>query len=348
MQQNKYNLKIKNKKIIIREDVTQAISTDQFHKVATEPITSTLKIGQGALENLIGSIKLLISICFLPLTKNLDTIIKNYENEIRESNKILLESIPQNVLNSANILTLASNPANLVFGKVLSNFEKIPGIKEILTAQFLTDNILTQQLNNKLSTAVKDGNSFTSSLLNLATKDLPDSMVPDYNFYRNEENENLQSLVSKLQSSYTQKKNISGKNSNISDDYLKVLVKIIDSIKDFITSSGNTQKGIFASTDHNDISIVDCILNIFQEGKSITPIQFNWNKTRAISPYNTDIEVRIQIKDPSLQVSNFFNFITIMKSKTVISNESEWQDCYICLDNGTNQTTPNVSFDIIF
>jgi len=37
---------------------------------------------------------------------------------------------------------------DLTYRKLL---EKIPGIKEILTAQFLTDNILTQQLNNKLS-----------------------------------------------------------------------------------------------------------------------------------------------------------------------------------------------------
>ena len=346
--QHKYNLKIKNKKIIIREDVTQTITTDQFHKVATEPITSTLKIGQGALENLTGSIKLLISICFLPLTKNLDTIIKNYENEIRESNKILLESIPQNVLNSANILTLASNPANLVFGKVLSNFEKIPGIKEILTAQFLTDNILTQQLNNKLSTAVKDGNSFTSSLLNLATKDLPDSMVPDYNFYRNEENENLQSLVSKLQSSYTQKKNISGKNSNINNAYVNILIGIINDIKEYIDTSGSIKKGIIASTNDNDISIVDCILNIFQEGKNIIPTQFNWDMTKAIIPNNTEICVRIKIIDSKSQVHASDNFITITKSQKTLSNISDWKNCFICLDDGTNQTTPTVSFDYIF
>ncbi len=349
-------LVIKNNKIILNENIKQninsnkqrlkedvtSISLQSAGSMLTDTVQSTLKISQGIITNFLTNMKFMISLALLPLTRNLDNIVKSYESEIKESNKLFLESIPQNVAGTAKLIAIPATSTSIFFEKVAQEFEKVEGIKEIINAKSIPDlSFLTGPIKNMLERGFSDTYDITKKVLEMVLKDIPKELAGNSYYYSNsKENRELQELRDKLfgEKNTEYETGISGLPIKIEDDtYLKILQdKIINPVYS-ATASSDKNVGILksiADKKENDINIINCIYNI----KNFTSTSFPWKTNGAISPNNKSLKVRYQLDfSPGL-------FITIEKNKEKISSSLDLESCYIALDNGRKQVTKDFSF----
>lgn len=328
---NKHTLKIKKAKVILSEDVTQSISTDQAFSTIKDTFVSTSKIGEAIIKNFLSNIKFLISVSLLPISQNLDNIIKSYETEISNSNKLLLDSIPSNVLNSTNILTIASNPSSLIFEKMMQNFENIQGIKDIINIKNLSNIIIPDPVKKIISNSVNSGKNITSSIFSTVLTDLPKYLQGEYSTYRNTENAELQELRKRL-SGRSNAASISGLPISITNHGQNTLLEIINDIRNGYTTR------ILNSINDSEVEFLHNLYNILYLSKHSQ----NWEHSQAISPNNTDLKTRHQL----VYYPNYF--ITLTRPNTNIQNNGDWNNCFIALDNGTNQVTSNISLASVF
>jgi len=339
----KINLDL-NKKYI--KEAIEDISLDSAGSMITDTVKSTLKISEGIIKNFIANTKFMISLSFLPLTKNLDNIIKNYEADIKNSNKLFTESIPSNVANSSKLIAMSANSPSIFFEKVSEEFEKIEGMKEIINAKVITDLSLIGPIGNLVNNVLMESKDIFSFLLNKTLNEIPQSIAGNLSNYSNtKENKKLEELRSKLHDGQksTPDEGISGLIINF--DESKTNNILIKQIVNPIRTKNSDDKFIKNLNEkNNDADILKCILSIIVLDNDIKKRNdYTWKKENAESPLNKNNIVRIK--------SSIFQncYVTIKKSsENIITSKEELKNCFIAMDFQGKQFTNDYNLYDLF
>lgn len=336
MDENIKKLVISNNKTIIKEAI-EDISLDSASALITDTVKSTVKISEAIIKNFIANTKFMIQVSLLPLTQNLDSVIKGYETDIANSNKLFLDSIPANVANTAKILSIPATSPAIVFEKMSQEMEKVEGVKEIIGSKLFSNINISGPVRAFLDGTIDTPKDIASLILKKAFKDLPEYLAGSAYSYNDQENKEIQELYNKLNSrgsSSDVKEGISGfgiKVNSTAEQFL--LSRIINPIR--TASSSNLiylTKEAYGDKDPDAEKIANCIfsIRIYKERNS-----YPWKTEGAIPPKNNDTIVRFKYKE---------YYITIKKSKLHITSDEDLKECYLALDKDNVQVTNDVSF----
>ena len=331
---------ISNKKILVKEAI-EDISLENASAILTDTVKSTVKISEGILKNFLTNTKFMISISLLPLTQNLDSVVKSYESDISASNKLFLESIPQNVANTSNILSIPATTPTAIYQKFSEEFEKVEGIKEIINSKFFSSLDIIGTIKKLLEGTFDFQKDVTGVILKTVLKDLPQYLAGESSLYGTNENKELQNLLEKIYgrgSSYDEEEGISGfkiKKNQLAEDFA---LKIANSIR--TTTGTHYGKGIVEDAFTNNIpeaaAIVNCIFHLIEYTQSS---KFKWDTNLAIPPLNNTNIVRFKYSN--------YN-ITIKKTSTPITSEDQLKNCYLAIDKNNEQATEDLDFYSLF
>lgn len=335
LDENIKKLVISNNKTIIKEAI-EDISLDNAGALITDTVKSTVKISEAIIKNFIANTKFMIQVSLLPLTQNLDSVIKGYETDITNSNKLFLDSIPANVANTAKILSIPATSPAAVFEKMSQEMEKVEGIKEIVNSKLISDINIIGPVKNLLDGTFDTTKDIAGYILRKAFKEIPEKLAGSAYNERQSYTKELQELFNELKGSGISKSSnegITGKTIKTEQIYQQKLDMIISNIKKYPSEQVGIVKEAYVDNKYESKVIVDAILSILHFND--TSKKFDWKKDSAIAPLNTDTTLRFKRDD---------FFITIKKDKKIITDIDDLKNCFIALDIGHTQVTNDISF----
>ncbi len=335
--ENRNSLQIKKGKLILNEDVT-SISTDQAFSMVSDSFQSTVKIGQGLINFYLAHLKVSISTLLLPLTRDITSIIKGYSDDLDKINTLFKESVPQNVENTANLIKIANNPNVFIFSKVIETFKNVPGIDDISKIKNITDGVFPRQVKKLLDQAYQQGKNAPDVVINFLNNDLPNYMQVDSSYYEDIKNKELEDILKKIRGGEKtdKQKSISGKPIKENQQVYNNFIDLVNQIKmnDF---SNNPLSDLV----NNQSNIADCIYHLLTYESDHN---FKWDSNNAIAPLRNNEIVRFKLDDSVLGPNLF---ITIKKKQRVDDND-DLKNCYIAIDDDSEQLTKNLDFYNLF
>jgi hypothetical protein len=336
--ESRNKLQIKKGQLILNEDVT-SVSSEQAIGMISDTFKSTVNIGKGLIKFYVAQIRLAISVILLPLTRDLESMTKNYSDDLENINTLFKESIPQNVENTANLIKIANNPNFFIVSKVIENFKNVPGIEDISKIKDITQTVFPKHVKNILNHNYDIGKNAASTFVDIFTKKLPEFARVDHSYYEDIKNHKLEEILKKLRGREIDddQNPISGKPIKLNNSILKTF---LDEIVNEMKNSNFSTARVNAFIDKNQDAF-DCIYYILTLEADK---KFTWDIKNAIPPLNTLTIARFELDDSVL--GNDIH-ITISKIQKVVNN-NDLKNCYIAIDDGTNQLTENLNFYTLF
>ena len=359
--ENRNSLQIKKGKLILSEDVTD-VSTEQAFGMISDTGKSLLNIGQGIIKMYIAQMKMSSNFLLLPLTKNLNEIIKSYEQDIGEVNKLFSESIPSNVQKTSQLINISANPSTFVFSKIFDNLQKVEGVSQVINAKNITDVVIPPPLQNIINNFYESGKDIPGGLWNTVTKDLPNFFKIEGSTYSSIDSgsRELKKLNDEINNLFGGRKGItnrgiSGLIINTSNDFENYAVSIINSV---LSRTPDPLSNGFFANDENCVNFFHTLLNCEENSTSVykdpginmtTYPDFKtnfWKDKEERSPPSSDFLIRQKM---DFKIGGSEVFLTIKKNEARTNNyDYNEDDCYFSLDDGIDQKTDDISFEIFF
>jgi hypothetical protein len=359
--ENRNNLQIKKGKIILNEDVTD-VSTEQAFSMISDTGKSLLNIGKGITKMYIAQMKMSSNFLLLPLTKNLDSVIKSYEQDINEVNKLFTDSIPSNVQKTSQLLNISNNPSSFVFTKIFDNLQKIEGVSQVINAKNVLDAAIPPPLQRIVDNFYESGKDIPGGLWNIVTKDLPGFFKVESSTYSSidKESRELKELNDEINNLFGSRKGIKGRGISgltikTSDAFENYSLGIINSI---LTKAINPIVNDFFSNDDNCVNLFHTLLhcqandtasNIYKDPGFDSRYGIAsgfWKNNAENVPPASDYIIR---KKLDVNIAGSDVYLTIKKNEAKVNGFNyDQDDCYFSLDDGTEQKTEDISFEIFF
>lgn len=352
--ENRNSLQIKKGKLILSEDVTD-VSTEQAFSVISDTGKSLVNIGEGILKMYVSQMKLGLNLLLLPLTRNLNEIIKSYEQDIGEVNKLFSDSIPSNVQKTSQLINISANPSTFVFSKIFDNLQKVEGVSQVINAKNITDIVVPPPLQNVINNFYEKGKDIPSGMWQTFTKDLPEYFKIEGSSYSSldKESTKLKELNDEINAMFGMRSNklksISGLQIEEDKDFKDFAIKFVDAIRTNDDTDIKSKYGM----DFNDVDnkrIINNFIHIIIPSDLNTRLNayssshtFTWDQTNAapVPPPNNEF-LRFKIKVTSIPN------LHISIKKNAVSQPYEAKKCYFSLDDDDKQKTQDYDFTSFF
>jgi len=350
--ENRNSLQIKKGKLILSEDVTD-VSTEQAFSVISDTGKSLVNIGEGILKMYVSQMKLGLNLLLLPLTRNLNEIIKSYEQDIGEVNKLFSESIPSNVQKTSQLINISANPSTFVFSKIFDNLQKVEGVSQVINAKNITDIVVPPPLQNVINNFYEKGKDIPSGMWQTFTKDLPEYFKIEGSSYStlDKESTKLKELNDEINAMFGTRresaKGISDLKIEANDRHEKFAIEFVNA---FRTNNNTSLINTFSFDFQKNKSVIDNILHVVTQCDKNSSSTYNlggstapaWvTSVAAGNPPPTNEIVRFSI---ACSLNSFH--ITIKKNQS--SAPYQASKCYFSFDDDNVQTTPDYDISSFF